>query len=193
MAGIERIHISDTVSGRGSWRFRWSQERWPAANSLYRQVFTEMGSPLLPEDADITCTMEEFDSGYDHALGIDVFLRFACGMTATLQEKFLSYKYSTVTVEYMQNPSTGEQGDWFNLKAQYYFVGYDRDGSKTFQDWILLDWPAVMRCTQQGRILWSENRNKQDGARASFRYVHFDNVPAECVVARYAGAPPPGH
>lgn len=186
MAGIERIHITEEVNGRGSWRFKWSQGRGDAANSLYRRIFDRLQTPLLPGEEPIECSLEEFEAGYDHELGIDVLLRFEGGMTATLQEKFLRFHLSTVTVEYMQNRATKEQGDWFNLKSQYYFVGYDRDDSKTFDDWILLDWPATMRATQQKRIRWYEKPNKRDGARASFRFAYFDRIPQECVVARYS-------
>jgi len=184
--GLQRIHIEKNLSGRGSWRFDFAQARWPAASQIYRQVFARLGMPLLPGDQLVRCTKEEFMAGYDHELGIDVLLKFESGMTATLQEKFLTFpRATTVTVEYMQNPETGEQGDWFTLKCQYYFVGYDTDNSETFNDWILLDWPAVQRATLQGRIQWHENRNRHDGARASFRYAYFDEIPPDCIVARY--------
>lgn len=180
MAGITRINIIDKLDSRGRWRFDWSQERQPAANQVYRQVF----SHLLPEEDMIECTKTEFEAGYDYALGIDVILGFEGGISATLQEKFLSYWESTVTVEYMQDWRRQVEGDWFNLKAQYYFVGYDRDDSRTFQDWILLNWPATMQATAQGLIDWQERQNKKDGARASFRWAYFDQFPVDCVVAR---------
>jgi len=187
MAGIERIRITDKVQGRGAYRFPWSRKRQPEANRVYREIFRSIGSPLLPGTKEILCTKDEFEAGYDHALGIDVLLRFEGGFTATMQEKFLSFdKATTITVEYMQNPLTGEQGDWFNLKCQYYFVGYDTDESLTFNDWILVDWPVLMRSTQQGLVRWYGNHNKRDGARASFKYAYFDAIPSSCVVARYA-------
>lgn len=33
------------------------------------------------------------------------------------------------------------------------------------------------------RIPWMERRNQNDGARASFRYVPFTQLPAEVVIA----------
>jgi hypothetical protein len=216
MAGVERIVITDKAKGPGHKRFEWSRARHLDAANLYHDIFNQLGTPLEPGYEEIKCTQAEFDAGYDRALGIDVFLNFGTGMTATLQEKFLSTTFRTVTIEYLQNWRTGEQGDWFNLKAQYYFVGYDRreaiyklirdrgltlqdiaqryylpmsiiqaaiDGTEVFQDWMLLDWPSIMRETAQGNIQWRDNHNKRDGARASFRYVAFKAVPSGCVVA----------
>jgi hypothetical protein len=180
MAGITRIEITDKIDSRGGWRFEWSRKRWPAANELYREVFPH----LLPGEEVLKCTKTEFEAGYDYALGIDVMLGFEGGISATLQEKFLRWHESTVTVEYMQDWRRQVEGDWFNLKAQYYFVGYDRNDSRTFQDWILLNWPTMMQATARGAIDWRERQNKKDGARASLKWAYFDQFPNECIVAR---------
>jgi hypothetical protein len=128
-------------------------------------------------------TLAEFEAGYDRFLGIDVILTFADGEEATLQEKFLEKDYRTVTVEYMQNPITQEKGDWFKMKCDYYFVGYDRIEGRYFQDWIMLHWSHARQLTAQGRITWDLLSNKRDGARANFRSAHFSTFPPECVVA----------
>ena len=182
-AGITRVHIMDVITGAGAWRFREAQARWPAANALYRGVFAALRMPLLPGDEEIECDENEFNAGYDKFLGIDVILCFTSGMEVTLQEKFLFTRYKTVTVEYMQDWRSQEQGDWFHMKAQYYFVGYDRIRALSFQDWILLDWAAAQRATSAGQIVWHELTNRQDGARASFRYMPFDEFPLSCIVA----------
>ena len=181
--GITRVVITDEIRGSGAWRFVEARKRWPAANKLYRQVFDCIGMPLCPDEREMQCSKEEFVAGYDYALGIDVILEFDIGMEATLQEKFLFTSFKTVTVEYYQNPDTRELGDWFRMRAQYYFVGYDRNKALDFQDWILLDWPATMRATAQRRIHWLDRTNAQDGARATFRYAGFEQFPPDCVVA----------
>jgi hypothetical protein len=209
MAGIERINITNELSGGGAWRFWESKRRWLVAHRIYRIVF-----PTLLADCEfIECSQEDFDAGYDRSLGIDVFLNFQSGMAATLQEKFLYTKWKTVTVEYMQNRFTDEPGDWFNMRTQYYFVGYDRghldcstrDGQNksrvdfekelntgacsickqpfTFQDWILLDWPATQRETARGNIRWRLRDNGRDGALSSFRWAFFGDFPMACIVA----------
>ncbi len=138
--------------------------------------------PLLPGELELRVAKDEFEAGYDRYLGIDVIFTFANEQESTLQEKFLTYHTPTVTVEYMQNPLTGEQGDWFKMKPDYYFVGYDRVQKNNFQEWILLNWPLTRQMTNQGEIPWDINSNKRDGARANFKHVHFSLLPPECVV-----------
>lgn len=181
--GIARITITDEIKGRGAYRFKDARARQPAANKLYRKSFASMGMPLKPGDTDIRVGKDEFEAGYDYALGIDVILTFDNGQEATLQEKFLLTRFRTVTVEHMQDPTRGEQGDWFTMKCDYYFVGYDRANANSFQEWILLNWPMVRQQTNMGNIPWRERRNKRDGARASFKHVDFSGIPMECIVS----------
>lgn len=180
--GITRVTITDSITGVGAWRFKAAAARQPAANVLYRTIFNRLGMPLLPGETLLCTTLDEFESGYDRYLGIDVIFSFASGQEATLQEKFLTWRESTVTVEFMQDHKTGEQGDWFKLKADYYFVGYDRLKANNFQEWIMLNWPLVRQMTNQGLIPWQVKENTRDGARASFKYVHFGQMPDRCIV-----------
>jgi hypothetical protein len=201
--GIERIWISDAVSGSGAWRFHESQRRWQAINRLYQKSFVG----LLPDTVVHECSAEEFEAGYDRFLGIDVILNFSTGMSSTVQEKVLLTNFETVTVEYMQDRHREVKGDWFHMKAQYYVVGYDRyhrsclvDPSYlheerksgicyvcgrpfTLQDWIVLDWAQTQQDTALGNIQWSLRHNKRDGARANFKYTWFTQFPKRCVVA----------
>lgn len=184
-AGITRIEITDKVIGRGAWRFAESRRLQPVANAMYRDAFAQMGMELMPGDTTIQCNSEEFAAGYDKQLGVDLFLRFKSGMQSSLQEKFLGTTYSTVTVEYYQNWRTKEQGDWFHMRVDYYFVGYHSDDNPFFDRWILLDWPAVQRATARDLIAWQERPNTRDGARSNFRYAHFWDFPADCFIGGY--------
>ena len=138
--------------------------------------------PLAEGDENLKCTKDEFIAGFDYALGIDVIFRLQSGKELTLQEKFLFTKWNTVTVEYMQNPLTGEQGDWFKMKTQLYFVGYAYEDKRRFNNWVLLDWTRVQMATEQGLINWEERQNKNDGAKATFRYSPMFDFPIDCVV-----------
>lgn len=180
--GITRICITDVINGQGAYRFRQAKVRQPAANKLYRAIFHRLGMPLADGEHELKVTKNEFEAGYDHLLGIDVIFTFRNGMECTMQEKFLTAKYQTVTVEHMQNPSTGEKGDWFTMKCDYYFVGYDREQKYDFQEWIMLNWPIVRQLTNQNKINWQLNKNKEDGARADFKYASFCQFPKECIV-----------
>lgn len=185
MAGIERYLITDTIRGAGANRFTDSRKCWTAANVLYRSIYKSIGLELEPGDITITCTKNEFEAGYDYALGIDVVLKTLAGQSITLQEKFLFTTFNTVTVEYWQDWRTQERGDWFNMKCQHYFTGYDYEKRGSFDNWILLNWPQVQIATAQNRITWGERPNQHDNARASFRYAKFSLFPKDTVISKY--------
>lgn len=183
MAGITRIKI---VSNWDDWRKEMEEGLAPPANELYRQIFNDIGMPLEEGEEVITCTLGEAKSRYDWQEGIDVILKFLLGGKATMQEKFLTFHDSTATFE--ERKSSGEEGVWYYCTAQYYFVGYARTWKtykeKLFQDWMLIDFPAIKRADGQDRVHWHENGNRHDGRRATFRYVYFDEVPSDCIIAR---------
>ena len=183
MTGITRIEITDNISGRGAYRFKESKERWPMVNNLYQYIAAARGLSLLPGYEIIQCTKNEAAAIYDLELGIDVILGFDNGMQMTLQEKILFTSYKTVTVEYMNDPKSGEEGDWFSLRSNWYSVCYDTDKNFEIDDWILLDWPATKLLTASGVIGWDERVNLRDGAKATFKYALMDLFPRECVVA----------
>jgi hypothetical protein len=192
--GITRIHITDEVNGKGAHRFEDAKKYWHVANKLYRQEFDSLGMPLLPGECLVECTKAEFEAGYDCALGIDVILSHEIGAKSTLQEKFLFTKYNTVTIEHMQDWVRGIPGDWFNLKAQYYFVGYDEDNKRgNFYPWMILKVPEVQRETARRRIPWKLQANTTGGgdrdekARASFMACQFYGIPSDCVLAKSQG------
>lgn len=156
--GIERVEITNNGNGRGAYRFETPKNARPHANRIYRGVFD-----LNPGDVVTQCTKDEKLARYDIEFGVDILLGFTSGMTATVQEKILTWHEATVTVEYLQNPDTDEPGDWFKLKADYYFVGYARDDPATIEEWILLDWNKVKLHANQ--IPWRTRPNKKDGAK----------------------------
>lgn len=182
-AGITRINITDHKPGAGANRFAAAPTLWPAANNIYRETFAALGMPLAEGEESIECTSDEFQAGYDRKYGTDLWLRFESGMRSSMQEKYLTTDFTTVTVEYWQNWRTRERGDWFTMRVDYYFVGYHLPGGTTMQRWILLDWPAVQRATSRNLIVWGDRRNGRDGAQSSFRYAEFSAFPPECVVA----------
>lgn len=187
--GITRYQINRRVNGAGGYRFDESEKVWPLADQLYRRVFAESEMPLaegsyvlrgVPNGGVDTATL------FDRYLGIDVTFRLQNGRKLTLQEKFLTTTYDTVTVEYMNDPSRGIRGDWFNMLAQLLFVGYVNRPAMEWRSWILLDWAAVVRKTEQGEIVWQERANRHDNAKANFLYAPMADFPEECVWASSA-------
>lgn len=180
MAGIERINIAETLNGRGAYRFRDAQVMQPAANELYRKIWEDNHCPLLEGDEIKNCAKKDFLAGYDYSLGIDVIFRFVNGTSATLQEKFLTTTFYTLTIEYMQDWRHDVPGDWFNMKCQYYFVGYYDVSNRAqgFTRWVLVNWPVLLTKV----VDWRERQNQRDGALSSFRFIDFDKIPLDCLV-----------
>lgn len=163
-------------------RFEQESVMRPYATALYREVF-----------AGVSDIVRKPGSQQDKA-GVDAILKIGdlpdnlcdqhCG-EYSLQEKFLSYEYAkfaTVTIEYEQNQYTHEKGDWFTMNVDYYFVGYINEQSNGFIRYIFLDWKEVRRLTEEWKIAWQFNKNKNGKARASFMYAHFRDFPPSCVL-----------
>ncbi len=184
--GITRFDIGRATNGRGGYRFENSAACWEMADALYRRIFAAGGMPLAERERVVTSVATGSVGTaelYDRHLGIDVVLRLANGRALTLQEKFLTTTFNTVTVEYMNDAARGVPGDWFSMKTQLYFVGYVDQATMTWRRWLLLNWPAVVIQTERGALVWEERVNQNDAARASFRYAPMASFPASCVVA----------
>jgi len=163
-----------------NWRRQQELKGRPLADAIYRDVLGH------GTDIDISRADHEEAVALDIHFAIDVTIRLSSGMILNGQEKFLSWgyaKFRTVTVEYQQDPKSGEPGDWFRLGANVYFVGYLNEECTAFEPWVLLDWVRVVVETQAGHIKWDTNGNKDGRARASFRYCRMDMLPRVCVIA----------
>lgn len=184
MAGIERIAIDNPVKGSGAWRFDVAKNYTGYINRLYRHLFE-----LADGESIAPCKPDDKLGRYDRDFGVDVILSLKSGQTITVQEKVLTTNYDTVTVEYYQNGITGEQGDWFKLKCDLYFVGYasgkkDTSGEYVLDRFILLDWLLVR--IAHDNIGWMIRENKKDGAKANFKYAKFSQFPDYCTIAKLA-------
>ncbi len=167
-----------------NWRRIQEKRCRPFADKIYQQIFGDQIKITRSDDPNIT---PEEMMRLEKTLAIDIQIRRASGLIMTGQEKFLSAhqaKYRTITVEYMQNPNTKEEGDWYKLAAQFYFCGYENQDIKSFSPWIILDWAQVVIETEAGHIRWMERANKDGHARASFKYTFIDKIPVSCIIAR---------
>lgn len=181
MPGITRIKIK---SDWNDWRTQMEDELTPAANELYRFIFEKKLIPLQEGDEEVECTKEEAIARYDWREGIDIILKFIDGTKATMQSKFLTFAGDTATFE--EKKSSGKDGFWYYGSPQYYFVGYARNYKDKkileFDNWILLDYPAIHRADARGEIEWWFNHNQHDNRRAEFRYVFFCKIPVNCII-----------
>ena len=150
----------------------------PIADAVYRDVFGQTTEMLRAETGDELILDKKF--------AIDIQLTLPSKQILLGQEKFLSYQYAkfaSVTIEYMQNPVTQEQGDWFKLASQIYFVGYFTEDGASFSPWIMLDWAQVVIATMQEQIIWHTQGNTKSNARASFKWASMANIPETCIIA----------
>ena len=166
------------TSFEGDRRRRQEIRMRPVADKIYRDAF----------GGDIEITRFEQDDNYllDKEFATDVKIRMPNGMILLGQEKFLSRYYAwyqSVTVEYEQNQFTGEEGDWFKLGVQFYFVGYCTENESGFAPWIMLNWPSVVLLTNDSKIIWRQNKNNDGRAKASFRYYSMAAFPHEAVIS----------
>ena len=193
MPGITRIHIEDPHWNRNNdWRLKLAYDHETLANRLYRWAFSNIGIIIDSEEEVINVGREEAAARYDWAEGIDVILQSG-GARMTLQEKFLTFHSSTATFE--ERKSSGKPGAWYYCTAQYYFVGYTRKYWDTstralfknpiiaFQDWIILDFPAMRRYDAMKLIPFGYNKNRHDHQHASFRFIAFNCIPPPCIIA----------
>jgi hypothetical protein len=175
-AGITRIRIE---SGWKDWRTDMSERYAVAANKIYRHVFD------LYRGVRVERVSKESEMGQlDARQGIDVILFTNDGEPLTVQEKFLDYPRHTLTIEDMKG--SGEPGGWYYTTARYYFVGYVDKYRKVpgFSEYILVDLEELREADKRGEIQWEFNQNQNDGRRATFRFIDFDDVPASAVVSR---------
>ena len=186
MNGITRIEIHSNWNDR---RVKQSREMAPSSNELLREIFSKLNMELMDGDTITRCSKEEAAARYDWKEGIDVILRYASGSKLTLQEKGLTYKYSTATFEIEKN--SGKPGAWYTCTAQYYLVYYARKypESLDIQDWVLIDFPRLKRMDEQIKLNWYSNDNHslesvRLNRRAKFKYLYFDDIPDDCIVER---------
>lgn len=205
MAGIVRISIE---SDWNMWRTAWADLHRDLANAFYRKAFKSCGMPLMEGDEVRTCTKDELPGKYDHQEGIDILLYFQDGSKFTLQEKILSYRVATLTVE--TRKSKGAPGFWYYGTPQLYSVLYDQNDAlralveslvksgNTIPDTvrpalhagIIVNWTALRIASLRGLINWQSNSNKKDSWKAEFKYTPFNAIPKECVIAQFSEGSP---
>ncbi len=160
------------------WRRQQELKMRPVADKIYKNILGNIKITRFDKDDDFIL---------DRDYAIDIQLTLETGMLLLGQEKFLSYNYAnfnSVTIEYKQNRFTGENGDWYKLCCQIYFVGYCNQDYTGFAPWVLLNWSAVVLATNNEELQWRDNFNKDGRARASFRYCNIKNIPQNCIIAK---------
>lgn len=183
MAGIERVHILQGFTN-GDGRDKRSIDMEPTANDTYFEMFAELGMPLQDGISIEECeTVKDAKAKYDYIDGIDCFVNFQNGHRASIQEKFLFTDYKTAT--FTDTNKYGKLGSFYTCISQYYFVAYavDYPNDKAFRDYILIDFPGLVRWDAAKGLNWKINSNNYQGLeRINFRYLYYNEIPKPLVV-----------
>jgi len=119
----------------------------------------------------------------DTKFHIDLILSGKNGII-TFQEKILRYEnshYNTFTMEYMQNRHTGEEGEFFNIGAQFYLSGYFNKNEDGLCKWIIINLPVFMAYPS----LMLKHEIKPSTSNANFIAWNYKDIPTECIYKSY--------
>jgi len=155
--------------------YKQSSSMIPHCNEIYYKVFNA------------TSVKRTQDTPLDMEFAIDVIVKLPNGSQLTGQEKALSYsysKYNTFTMEFYQNRSTKEQGEFFKIASQFYLSGYINHSLNGFASWKIIDMPRL--------ILWInsvynleqlELKSIPSSGLASFIAIPYPDIPKDCYIA----------
>ena len=183
---VSRITQKDDATFERNWRRKFEKRMRPVADKLYPEIIPGIKDIGRRYRMRLPLPVHVELGVLDKELGIDVIFTLNNGMRLTCQEKFGSqnFKYlEDVTVEYYNDPVRLVPGDWFTMIAQLYFFGFASKDYKTFDLWVLLDWPRTVWETIQGNIIWERKRNTKNGAMADFMRLFMVKLPRSCILA----------
>lgn len=118
---------------------------------------------------------------------IDVELKLDNGVQLLGQEKALRNnfsKFNTFTMEFYQNRFTKEQGEFFNLGAQFYLHGYWNKNYNGLEKWYLIKIFDFLTHLKKTSIDTLEKFTRPSTSRASFFYVNYNKIPDEFIYAK---------
>ncbi len=188
---VSRITQKDDVTFERNWRRRFEKRMRPVADKLYWEIIPGIKDIDRRYRMSLPLPVHVELGVLDKELGIDVIFTLNNGMRLTCQEKFGSPNFTyleDVTVEYYNDPVRLVPGDWFTMTAQLYFFGFASKDYKSFDLWVLLDWPKAVLETIKGNITWERKTNTRDGAMADFMRTFISNLPRSCILRASWGA-----
>lgn len=128
----------------------------------------------------------------DKSFAIDTILHLPNGLPLTVQEKFREYNkaaYGDFTLEYMNDPETGEEGEWFHLCADIYFYGYANKARNGWFRWYLLKILDLKLAILSGSIRLRGPIPNTPPARANFYAAYWAQMHPDCILASYNPIP----
>ena len=163
------------MSFKDTAEYKQSASMNPHCNDIYYKVFNA------------TSIKRTQDTPLDMEFAIDVIVKLPNGSQLTGQEKALSYsysKYNTFTMEFYQNRSTKEQGEFFKIASQFYLSGYINHSLNGFASWKIIDMPRLMLWINSVYNLEQlELKSIPSSGLASFIAIPYPDIPKDCYIA----------
>lgn len=155
--------------------YKQSKSMNPHCNDIYYKVFNA------------TSIKRTQDTPLDMEFAIDVIVGLGNGSQLTGQEKALSYnnaKYNTFTMEFYQNRTTKEKGEFFKIASQFYLSGYINHSLNGFASWKIIDMPRLMLWINSVYNLEQlELKSIPSSGLASFIAIPYPDILKDCYIA----------
>ena len=130
---------------------------------------------------------KEEESILDIRFHIDLQLELTNGIKLLGQEKALRFQfsqYNTFTMEFYQDRFSREEGEFFNLGAQFYLHSYWNKTEDGFCKWYLVNLFNLFWWLKDRPREALERITKPSTSKASFLYFNYEELPIECVMAK---------
>jgi len=155
-----------------------------AAQSLQNKVYNYIFGDYLKK---ITRFSKEDRHILDVEYHIDVELELINGIKFLGQEKALRKRWAdlnTFTIEFYQNESTKEKGEFFNLGAQFYLHGYinanlAEDITKFIKCYFIKIFDFLEWLKKKPIEELEKNTRPTKGSRASFYWINYNEIPRQ--------------
>lgn len=167
---------------------KFHNEMEPVADHLYHDIW----GPLQKLER-LSHSRVSPPHPLDKDWAIDVILQTTGGLTITIQDKFRQYKYykkyNQFTLEYENNPTTHEPGEFFHLVANYYFYGFATIDKQSFINWKVIDLNPFKECYRVKAIVEDEIGYNETKGRASFICFSWDKLRDKGLLFRESNLP----
>ena len=118
---------------------------------------------------------------------IDVEIKLQNDSILLGQEKMLRncfYRYNTFTMEFYQNRHTKEQGEFFNLGAQFYLHGYWNISEDGYACYYLIKIFDLLTWLKTKSISELELMTRPSTSNASFFYINYNDIPNQYIYCK---------
>lgn len=154
----------------------------PIRKEIYKEFFKDAVKIRIVKQKDHN--LKNKFAALDKDKGVDTILKLKDDSMIFIQEKTRRKSYGDLTEEYMNNPETGEKGEYFHLYADYYFYGFANGDFTDYDFAYILNVPKLKEYWNTIDIESRLKQNYKENGKANFFYY---NPPANCIEYIYRG------